>query len=94
MEFEWDDTKAHQNKVKHGISFEVAALTFEDEAAIILEDDRSDYGEIREILIGRPLSERQCLLVVFTERDLNLIRIISARKATRAETKLYYEQNG
>ena len=94
MEFEWNDTKADSNKVKHGISFEVAALAFEDEAAIIFEDDRNDYGETREILIGRPLLERQCLLVVFTERDENLIRIISARKATRAETKLYYEQNG
>ena len=94
MQFEWDDRKAVENKAKHGISFEVAALTFTDEAALIFEDDRDDYKELREILIGRPSSERQCLLVVFTEREAEMIRIISARKATRAETDLYYEQNG
>jgi uncharacterized protein len=94
MKFEWDENKALQNRRKHQVSFETAALAFEDESAIIFEDDRFDYDEIREILIGRPLPEReQCLFVVFVERRENTIRIISARKATRAETNRYHEQN-
>ena len=94
MKFEWDENKALQNRRKHQVSFETAALAFEDESAIIFEDDRFDYDEIREILIGRPLPEReQCLFVVFVERRENTIRIISARKATRAETHRYHEQN-
>ena len=94
MKFEWDEKKALQNKRKHQISFETAALAFEDESAIIFEDDRYEYDEIREILIGRPFpGNQQCLYVVFTERRENAIRIISARKATRAEAHRYHEQN-
>lgn len=93
-EFEWDEDKARANKRKHGISFEVAALAFEDESALIFEDDPFDYEEVREILIGRPSKDlEQCLLVVFTERFDDLIRIISAKRATRTETDRYYEQS-
>jgi len=93
VQFEWDENKALRNRRKHQISFETATLAFEDEAAIIFEDDRFEYDEVREVLIGRPLPDTQCLFVVFTERLEDVIRIISARKATRTETRLYHEQN-
>lgn len=94
MKFEWDENKALENRRKHQITFETATLAFEDESAIIFEDNRFEYDEIREILIGRPLSEKEhCLFVVYTERTQDVIRIISARRATRAETRWYHEQN-
>lgn len=92
MEFEWDDKKNAVNKEKHGVSFEIAALVFRDEAALIFEDDRNDYDEVREIIIGR-VQDKQCLMVVFTERSEDVIRIISARQATRREANLYYGQD-
>ena len=61
--------------------------------AVIIDDDRYDYEEHREILIGFTPSSMGCLVVVFTEREENLIRVISARRATRLETNLYYEEN-
>ena len=94
MDFEWDPDKARSNLRKHGISFQTATLAFRDERALLIEDNRHDYGEIREILIGQVPSESGCLMVVFTERAESLVRIISARKATRAEIDLYYEENG
>lgn len=94
MQFEWDPNKARTNRTKHGISFETAVLAFRDERAVIIEDDRFDYEECREILIGLVPSVKRCLMVVFTEREEDLIRVISARKATRLETDLYYEENG
>ena len=93
MEFEWDPNKAHANQKKHGISFETAALAFQDEMAVVIVDDRYDYDEVREILIGFTPIEQGCLMVVFTEREEDVVRIISARKATRAETRLYHEEN-
>lgn len=92
MRFEWDEDKNIANRHKHGVSFEIAALVFEDESALVFEDDRNDYEEIREIIIGRVQVE-QCLMVVFTERAEETFRIISARQATKREAKLYYEQN-
>ncbi len=95
MEFEWDPSKDRANRKKHGVSFNTAILAFQDEMALIIKDDRFDYGgEVREILIGMTPAEVGCLLVIFTEREENFIRIISARKATRAETNLYHEENG
>lgn len=94
MQFEWDEDKAFQNRRKHQISFKSAVLAFEDESALIFEDDRFEYEETREILIGRPFpGKEQYLFVVFTERLQDVIRIISARRATRAETNRYHEQN-
>ena len=93
MEFEWDDGKACLNASKHGVSFELAALAFGDEFALVFEDDRRDYGEIREILVGRPsTSHAQCLVVVFTEKWNGRVRLISARRATRREARWYSEQ--
>lgn len=90
--FEWDAKKAKSNLAKHGISFEEAATTFKDEDQITFEDDSSSYGEVRYLSIGMS-GNLQLLLVVHAELDIRdsmiCIRIISARKATRAEIKAY-----
>lgn len=87
LEFEWDEEKARTNLAKHRVSFLTAAEIFANE---ILEriDSRRDYGEVRFIALGRV--ETQVYRVVFTWRGENLIRIISAQKASRDEKEIYH----
>jgi hypothetical protein len=91
LEFEWDPVKAELNLKEHGVSFDEATTIFRDTLSITISDpDHSDY-EDRFIDIG--MSHRMQLLVVsYTERK-DKIRIISARRATRAERKNYEETN-
>ncbi len=87
LEFEWDPAKADANFRKHGVSFETAARVFADPGILIAEDDRFDYGEIREVAYGAV--EAAVLVVVYVKRVENLIRIISARHATAQERRRY-----
>lgn len=85
--FEWDETKNASNLAKHGIRFEEAATIFEG-PVLTSRDDRHD-DEIREISYGL-IGGRIAAAVVHTDRGEN-IRIISARKASKRETKLYHD---
>lgn len=89
MSFEWDDKKSLINKSKHGISFEEATTVFDDPNGIIFDDPDHSEKEDRFILIG--LSYKAKLLIVcHCYRSHNeVIRIISARKATRTEEQTY-----
>lgn len=90
MKFEWDEAKNRINQEKHGISFEMAAYVFQDKHYIEMYDfEHSDVDEERFIAIGRV---GKILFVVFTERKDN-VRLISARLATEAERRLYYDQD-
>jgi uncharacterized DUF497 family protein len=89
-DFDWDEAKAAENYAKHGVSFEVTTLVFNDPFAIERLDDREDYGEDRFILVG--LAEGALLTVVHTERN-GRIRIISARQATKHEQDDYFVEN-
>jgi len=90
MQFQWDDTKNQINIRKHGIDFLQASIVFKDTSAVVVEDTRKNYGETRYQIIGaaNPLG---IVLVVFTERDGDIIRIISARKASKREKRLYQQ---
>ena len=90
MIFEWDENKNRINKEIHdGISFEYAARVFLDSKRIeIIDKNHSDETEERFNVIG---CVERILFVVYTERNDNKIRIISARRATLKEEKLYYE---
>lgn len=88
--FEWDAVKARSNKKKHGINFDEAKAAFFDENALVIHDPEHSDDEERFILLG--LSKATNLLVVchcYRERD-RIIRIISARKATKKESAQYY----
>ena len=88
--FEWDATKASLNKKKHGISFEEAKSVFFDENAIVIHDPEHSDNEKRFVILG--LSAVPRLLTVchcFRHKD-SVIRIISARKATKKESKQYH----
>jgi hypothetical protein len=88
MKFDWAPKKAAENEAKHGISFDQAIKAFDDPEALYIEDTEHSDGEIREKLIGAA-DDLGVVLVVFTERAADVIRIISARKATRKEKQYH-----
>ncbi len=91
LRFEWDDDKAASNLRKHAVSFDEAQTVFTDDFSITVPDHEHSLAEARQIIMG--VSKRNRLLVVsYTERG-KLIRLISARKATRMERKKYEEED-
>ncbi len=91
MDFEWDQNKAFANDEKHGISFSEATTIFGDPLELTVSDPDHSAGEYRFISIGRS-SAGTLLVVSYTERHQNRIRIINARRASKKEQR-YYEQN-
>ena len=89
--FEWDEDKNRLNQQLHGISFDDAKFVFYDPYKVILPDLYHSREEERWLAIGMV---NRVLFVVFTERDENTIRIISARVGSKAEERLYNEHNG
>lgn len=89
IKFEWDPRKAKSNLRKHGISFEEAQSVFYDENGRLIEDPDHSEDEDRFILLGVSSSSRMLIVChCYRENDV-LIRIISARKATRLEREYY-----
>ncbi len=87
--FEWDKNKAKKNIKNHGISFDEASTAFQDTFSLTIFDPLHSEEEDRFILVGDSYKNR-LLVVVHTERE-DKIRIISARKATKNETRQYEE---
>jgi len=82
---------AARNLKKHGVSFDEATTVFNDSLARIFDDPDHSIAESRELIIGHSIIG--CLLIVsFTEKEKGLVRIISARQATRRE-RIDYEEN-
>lgn len=89
IRFEWNSAKAAANVKKHGVSFEEAKTVFYDEFAVQFFDDEHSPDEERFLLLGMSTGAR-LLLVCHCERESgNVIRIISARKATKRESTFY-----
>jgi uncharacterized DUF497 family protein len=87
--FDWDTAKASANVRKHGVSFEEAQSIFYDEFAVQFFDEEHSSEEERFLLLGMSTGPR-LLLVCHCEREAgNVIRIISARKATKRESAFY-----
>ena len=91
LQFTWDPRKAAANLRKHGIGFPEAATAFADPLSLTIADPDHSVGEERFVLIGQ--SERRRLVVVAHVERGELIRIISARPATRPERKTYEEED-
>lgn len=88
MDYEWDPRKAAANIAKHDVSFADAVAVLGDELAITIADDSAD--EERFVTLGMDAFGR-ILVVVYTWRNENTIRIISARRASRRERRQYEE---
>jgi uncharacterized DUF497 family protein len=88
MQFEWDIEKAEANIKKHKVSFSEAETVFGDSLARIFDDEIHSLEEKREIIIGHSIQNR-LIIVCFTERENDTVRIISARTVTPQERKDY-----
>ena len=89
LELEWDEAKAEINLEKHRVSFLTAAAIFLNERLERI-DDHEEYGELRWIALGRVGGA--VYRVVYTWRGENLVRIISAQKASKDEREIYYHE--
>ena len=89
--FDWDDKKDKKNQKKHGISFDEASTVFFDEKAILFDDPEHSDEEDRFLLIGMSNKANICLVCHCYRDDDDIIRIISARKATKKEESRYEE---
>jgi hypothetical protein len=88
--YDWDPEKADANFKKHGVHFSETESVFEDDYAITIADNESDFEEQRFVTIGTGLNTR-VLVVVYCYRG-EKIRIISARLAETVERKQYEEK--
>ncbi len=91
IEFEWDAVKAAANLRKHGVSFEDAQTVFYDEFAVQFYDKPHSASEDRFLMLGMSSAAHLLLVCHCERREGDLIRIISARKATKQESS-FYEQ--
>jgi hypothetical protein len=89
--FEWDEEKSQNNFRKHKVSFEEAKSVFNDPFALTIQDPKHSIGEYRYIDIGYS-SKGRILVVAYSERRSN-IRIISCRRATKLEQRVYEKGN-
>jgi len=91
--FGWNERKSSTNKKKHGVSFEEAQPVFFDEDAIEYDDPEHSDEEDRFILIGKSYQLRVLVVCHCFRQSASVIRIISARKATRRERRAHTEKN-
>ena len=91
LRFEWDERKNRSNQRKHGVSFEEAQTVFYDEQAVLIADPDSDE-EDRFLLLGLSAGLRTLVVCHCYRENDEVIRIISAWKATRSERRQYEER--
>lgn len=91
IKFDWDLNKAKINVEKHKVSFEEAQSVFDDDAARLIFDPDHSEDEDRFILLGLSYSLKVLVVVHCYKDKENVIRIISARKASKPEEKTYKE---
>ena len=91
MDFEWDDAKDLSNQRKHGVSFSEAQRLFESEAQI-LEIFDADHSDLKDRFIAIGPIDRGLVLVVYSQPEEGVIRIIGARLANKREQALYRSQ--
>ncbi len=87
VRFEWDSHKASINLRKHGVSFEVACEAFFDPFLRVM-DVQQENGEFREAIVGMTTNWK-LLYVVYSIREDDIFRIISARRTTKSERRFY-----
>ena len=92
LTFDWDKEKSALNQKKHGISFEEAQTVFLDENALMIHDPDHSDDEDRFILLGLSAKFRVLVVCHCYRKGDEVIRIISARKATRSEQRRYWER--
>ncbi|OFW30960.1 MAG: hypothetical protein A3H97_19265 [Acidobacteria bacterium RIFCSPLOWO2_02_FULL_65_29] len=92
LQFEWDERKNIRNRRRHGVSFEEAETVFLDDQALLLDDPDHSSREDRFLLLGLSAAVRMLVVCHCYRASGNVIRLISARKATAIERKGYLER--
>lgn len=92
IRFEWHDAKAQSNRRKHGVSFEEARSVFYDDNAMRIPDPEHSDDEDRFVMLGMSQVLRVLVVVHVFREDDSVIRLISARRATKHEQRQYWEQ--
>ena len=92
IRFEWDENKNEINKKKHNISFEEAKTVFYDEDALLISDVEHTFDEDRFVLLGFSSSANLLVVCHCCRNSESVIRIISARKATKSESRQYHDR--
>lgn len=87
--FDWDENKNRINRRKHGVDFEEASTVFFDESAILFDDPEHSEQEERFLLLGMSETANVCMVCHCYRESDTVIRIISARKATKKEEERY-----
>ena len=91
LRFAWNETKNKSNRIKHGIWFEEAQSVFDDPHGRLFGDPEHSYEEERFILLGMSSVGRTLVVVHCYQDSDSVVRIISARKATKKELRFYEE---
>jgi len=89
LRFEWDPAKAAANRRKHGVSFEEGKTVFWDDHALLLDDPDHSTAEDRFLLLGLSSTPRVLVVVHCYRQDDDVIRLVSARRATPTERDRY-----
>ena len=92
LRFEWDPAKSAANARKHGVTFAEAESVFADEHALLIDDPDHSDAEDRFVLLGLGAKLRVLIVVHCYREDDAVLRIISARKATKPEQRRYNER--
>ena len=92
LQFEWDERKNIRNRRRYGVSFEEAKTVFLDDQALLLDDPDHSSREDRFLLLGLSAVVRMLVVCHCYRASSNVIRLISARKATATERKGYLER--
>lgn len=92
IQFEWDSAKANAKLRKHGVAFEEAETVFSDDLALLIDDPDHSGEEGRFVLLGWSAVARILAVVHAYRMAQDTIRIISARKATKAERTIYVKR--
>jgi uncharacterized DUF497 family protein len=92
LHFEWNPEKARKNARKHGVSFHEAATVFLDEEGLLIEEQDHSAEEGRFVLLGLSAALRLLVVVHCLRAEGRVIRIISARKASKTEVRDYGER--
>ncbi|MGA9111024.1 MAG: BrnT family toxin [Smithella sp.] len=92
LRFEWDEKKYKLNQRKHGISFLEVQTAFSDENGLLLDDPDHSLEEDRYIILGMSSKLRLLVISHTYRKEDQIVRIISARKATRMEQRQYWSR--
>ncbi len=94
MRFEWDEAKNRTNQSKHGVTFSEAQSVFYEDSALLFDDPDHSDEEQRFLLVGYSFRARVLVVVHCWRKMDEVIRIISARQATRSEYEMYHANGG